>query len=69
MNTLFSSPLIKKLSGLKKVDDREDKWSEKAIKGLVKLAKKYNFLDDLERALTTRDSNTRCIIIPRYVAT
>ena len=67
MNVLFNSPIIKKLASLKKVDEKEEKWTEKAIKSLVKKLKKTNFIDELEKAVTTRDSNTRCIIIPRWV--
>lgn len=43
----------------------EDKWSEKAIKGLIKRLTKSSMIDDLQVALDTQNSQTRCVTIPR----
>ncbi|XP_021379476.1 mothers against decapentaplegic homolog 3-like isoform X2 [Mizuhopecten yessoensis] len=63
----FTPPIIKRLLGFKKGDssEREDKWSEKAVKSLVKKLKKTGGLDELEKAITTQELNTKCITIPR----
>lgn len=63
----FTPPIVKRLLGWKKGDnsEREDKWSEKAVKSLVKKLKKTGGLDDLEKAITTQDTTTKCITIPR----
>jgi MH1 domain. len=60
----FTPPIVKKLLGWKK-GDGEDKYSEKAVKSLVKKLKKSNGLDELEKAITTQDPNTKCVTIPR----
>ena len=61
-------PVVKRLLGWKKADDnKEDKWSEKAVKSLAKKLKKGGNLDELEKAISTQDSNTKCITIPRFV--
>ncbi|KAG8234610.1 hypothetical protein J437_LFUL017717 [Ladona fulva] len=59
----FTPPIVKRLLGWKK-GEGEDKWSEKAVKSLVKKLKKTGGLDELEKAITTQDSNTKCITIP-----
>jgi hypothetical protein len=42
-----------------------NKLCEKAIRTLVKKLKKTpGALEELERAITTRDSNTKCILLP-----
>ena len=42
-----------------------NKLCEKAIRALVKKLKKTpGALEELERAITTRDSNTKCILLP-----
>lgn len=61
----FTPPVVKRLLSFKK-GEGEDKWSEKAVKSLVKKLKKSGGLDELETAVTTEDANTRCITIPRY---
>ncbi|CAF4134389.1 unnamed protein product [Rotaria sordida] len=43
----------------------EDKWSEKAIKGLIKRLTKPSMIDDLQTALETQSSQARCVTIPR----
>ncbi|CAF0797620.1 unnamed protein product [Didymodactylos carnosus] len=43
----------------------EDKWTEKAIRGLIKRLTKTSMVDDLEIALDTKSSQTRCVTIPR----
>ena len=62
----FTPPIVKRLLGWKK-DDSEDKWSEKAVKSLVKKLKKTGGLDELEKAISTQDAQTKCITIPRLV--
>lgn len=64
----FSPPIVKRLLGWKKVsqdDSVEGKWSEKAVKSLVKKMKKSGALEELERAITTQNCNTKCVTIPR----
>jgi hypothetical protein len=42
-----------------------NKWCEKEIRMLVKKLKKTpGGIEELERAVTTRDPNTKCIVIP-----
>jgi hypothetical protein len=62
----FTPPIVKRLLGWKK-GEGEDKWSEKAVKSLVKKLKKAGGLDELEKAITTQDPTTKCITIPRLV--
>ncbi|KAK3095320.1 hypothetical protein FSP39_013179 [Pinctada imbricata] len=67
MTTLspFTPPIVKKLLGWKKGESSEvDKWSEKAVKSLVKKLKKTGGLDELEKAIRLQDSTTKCITIP-----
>ena len=63
----FTPPIVKRLLGWKKGENNkeESKWSETAVKSLVKKLKKGGGLDELERAITTQDQNTKCITIPR----
>lgn len=69
-----NNALLKKLIGLVKQPDSQtnsdvdDKaWLEKVIKGIIKKTKKApGALDNLERAITNRDSATDCITFPRY---
>ena len=45
----------------------EDKWSEKAIKGLIKRLTKSSMIDDLQTALDSQNPQTRCVTISRYI--
>ncbi|XP_070536090.1 mothers against decapentaplegic homolog 3-like [Ptychodera flava] len=60
----FTPPIVKRLLGWKK-GDAEDKWSEKAVKSLVKRLKKTGTLDDLEKSISNQDPTTKCVTIPR----
>lgn len=59
---------MKRLLGWKKGEQngQEEKWCEKAVKSLVKKLKKTGQLDELEKAITTQNVNTKCITIPRW---
>uniref|UniRef100_A0A2K6K5G1 Mothers against decapentaplegic homolog n=2 Tax=Rhinopithecus TaxID=542827 RepID=A0A2K6K5G1_RHIBE len=63
----FTPPIVKRLLGWKKGEQngQEEKWCEKAVKSLVKKLKKTGQLDELEKAITTQNANTKCITIPR----
>ena len=64
----FTSPIEKRLLGWKKGEfrtEQDEKWSEKAVKSLVKKLRKCNGLDDLEKAITTQDGGSKCVTIPR----
>uniref|UniRef100_A0A8C4J7K0 MH1 domain-containing protein n=1 Tax=Dromaius novaehollandiae TaxID=8790 RepID=A0A8C4J7K0_DRONO len=65
----FTPPIVKRLLGWKKGEQngQEEKWCEKAVKSLVKKLKKTGQLDELEKAITTQNINTKCITIPRSV--
>lgn len=58
-----SSPIKRLLSW--KRGEGEEKWSEKAVKSLVKKLKKSGGLDELEKAVTSQSASTKCITIPR----
>lgn len=59
----LSSP-VKRLLGWKR-GEGEEKWSEKAVKSLVKKLKKSGGLEELEKAVTSQSASTKCITIPR----
>lgn len=73
----FTPPVVKRLLGWKKSTSgpgvagggdqnaQEEKWCEKAVKSLVKKLKKTGQLDELEKAITTQNCNTKCVTIPR----
>ena len=64
----FTSPIEKRLLGWKIGEfksEQEEKWSEKAVKSLVKKLRKCNGLDDLEKAITSQDGGSKCVTIPR----
>ncbi|GFU54353.1 mothers against decapentaplegic homolog 3 [Nephila pilipes] len=61
----FTLPVVKRLLGWKR-GEGEEKWSEKAVKSLVKKLKKTGGLDELENSISSQDPNTRCITIPRF---
>jgi MAD (mothers against decapentaplegic) family protein 2/3 len=64
----FTPPIVKRLLGWRKGEpksEQEEKWSEKAVKSLVKKLKKNGTVDELEKAITTGDPKTRCITIAR----
>lgn len=68
MASTFTPPIVKRLLGWRigeAKDEFDEKWSEKAVKSLVKKLKKNNTLDELEKAITTQDAKTRCITIAR----
>jgi len=65
-----ASPVVKKLLGFRKKgaksNEDNDKWTEKAVKSLVKKLKKVDgTIDELEKAITTQDANTKCVTIAR----
>ncbi|XP_037822035.1 mothers against decapentaplegic homolog 3 [Lucilia sericata] len=63
----FTPQVVKRLLALKKCneDSVEGKWSEKAVKNLAKKIKKNSSLEELERAISTQNPNTRCVTVPR----
>lgn len=67
----LTPPVVKRLLGWKKGPEgsslAEDKWSEKAVKSLVKKLKRSGALEELEKAISTQNSHTRCVTIPRLV--
>ncbi|GBM72433.1 Mothers against decapentaplegic 3 [Araneus ventricosus] len=60
----FTLPVVKRLLGWKR-GEGEEKWSEKAVKSLVKKLRKTGGLDELVNSISSQDPNTRCITIPR----
>ena len=61
----FTPPVVKRLLGWRKCSDADGKWSEKAVKSLVKKLRKSGALEELERAISSQNPNTRCVTIPR----
>jgi len=60
----FTPPIVKRLLGWKK-GEADDKWTEKAVKSLVKRLKKTGTLDELEKSVSNQDASTKCVTIPR----
>lgn len=64
----FTPQIVKRLLAWKKGNEDssiEGKWSEKAVKSLVKKLKKEGSLEELEKAISTQNINTKCVTIPR----
>ncbi|KAJ1527041.1 hypothetical protein ONE63_008582 [Megalurothrips usitatus] len=62
----FTPPVVKRLLGWKKCEG-EDQYSEKAVKSLVKKLKKSGgSLEELEKAISSQDPNTKCILFPSF---
>ena len=65
----FTSPVVKRLLGYRKRspkhNESDDKWTEKAVKSLVKKLKKSGTVDELELAITDANPQTKCITIAR----
>lgn len=69
MLPMTQQPIIRRLLSYKKTpeeEEGEEKWSEKAVKSLVKKLKKTGGLQELEKAITTDGATpTACVTIPR----
>lgn len=63
------NPAVKRLLSYAKNggndEEGEEKWSEQAIKSLVKNLKKSGGLEDLEHALANPNKRTKCVTIAR----
>uniref|UniRef100_A0A914WU07 MH1 domain-containing protein n=1 Tax=Plectus sambesii TaxID=2011161 RepID=A0A914WU07_9BILA len=66
------NPVVKRLLSLRKPtrndqnsNEKDDRWSEKAVKSLAKKLKKTRMLDVLEKAISTQDVHSECVNIPR----
>uniref|UniRef100_A0A915AF68 Mothers against decapentaplegic homolog n=2 Tax=Parascaris univalens TaxID=6257 RepID=A0A915AF68_PARUN len=77
MKALFdngtSNPSVRRLVALVRAktqcddpsNEKDDHWSEKAVKSLVKKLKKAKAIEELEKAISTEDPFTDCVCIPR----
>ncbi|VDK56553.1 unnamed protein product [Anisakis simplex] len=77
MKALFdngtSNPSVRRLVALVRAktqgddpaSEKDDRWSEKAVKSLVKKLKKTKAIEELEKAISTEDPFTDCVCIPR----
>lgn len=65
-NVNRNTPVVKRLLGFIK-DQREEnkKWCEKAVKSLEKKLKRTGGIDELDKAISTQNSNTKCVTIMR----
>lgn len=64
----FTPSIVKRLLAWKKGNEEssiEGRWSEKAVKSLVKKLKKSGALQELEKAISTHNPNTKCVTIPK----
>lgn len=65
------NPVVKRLLSLRKTNGKgggggeEDKWSEKAVRSLVKKLRKTKMLEELERAIENKETDSPCVTIPR----
>lgn len=58
-------PIVKRLIRLK-IENIEDKWNEKAVRGLVRrLKQNLGSLEELERSIIEQNPNTKCVTIAR----
>jgi len=64
-----TNPTVKLLLRAKnsEVSYWEEKQAEKIIKTLCKKLKKGKMLDELERGVTDRTSQTKCVTVSRYI--
>ncbi len=68
MMNFTPNSIVKRLLAWKKGNEEssiEGKWSEKAVKSLVKKLKKSGALQELEKAISTHNPNTKCVTIPK----
>lgn len=65
-NVNRNTPVVKRLLGFIK-DQREEnrKWCEKAVKSLEKKLKRTGGIDELDKAISTQNTNTKCVTIMR----
>ncbi|QQP57030.1 Mothers against decapentaplegic -like protein, partial [Caligus rogercresseyi] len=64
----FTPPIVKRLLGWRKGSPRTNRKKsgpKKAVKSLVKKLKKNGTVDELEKAISTQDTKTKCVTIAR----
>jgi MAD (mothers against decapentaplegic) family protein 2/3 len=68
------NPTVKRLLALRKnkngisnnnSNEEDDQWQEKAVRSLVKKLKKSKMIQELEKALAEKETNSSCVFIPR----